>query len=99
MDVKISDPVAADAKRLRHLIMAIKCRRASLQSHRRVQHLEGGPHLVQAKRRPVEARVIVDIGEMVGVEIGKRYQAKNLAGFDIKHYAGAANGLEYLNLF
>ena len=63
-----------------------------------VQHLESGAHFIKTKRGAVEPRVIDDLCEMVRVVIRERDHRDDLAGGDVEHHPGPADGFEDLHL-
>ncbi len=69
----------------------------AIQRHRRVEHLEGGAHLVDAQRGTVEARIRRRRRHIVRVEIGHRHHGEDLAGAGIEHEADPADAGEVGN--
>ncbi len=70
---------------------------------RRGKYLEGGPQFVDALHRPVEQRAVAGIAleqrlrPVVGVEVGQRDKAQDLARLHIHQDRGGALGVHHLH--
>ena len=95
--VIVVDREAVDLDRRRRVEDAGHRDLARIESHRRVEDLEGRTLLVDAERRAVEQRLVGQRAGAVGIVGGQRRHGEDLAVGRVHHDRGGADGREFLD--
>ena len=91
----IVDGEARDPNGVGGVVAAVPVDGPGIERHCGGKEFKRRAEFVDPLGRPVEGRIATESGLIVGIEVGQRHHGDNLAGADILHQTGGADGAEF----